>query len=437
MEDRNTTADVVVVGGGLGGLAAATYAARRGRSVVLCEKASALGGRAMTTAVGDVRFNLGPHALYAGSHGIGVLRELGVAFHGGKPSASGGFAIHRGAKHALPGGFLSLVTTSLFGLPAKLETARLLGSFGRVDPGPQASVPIGDWIAANIRHPVVQELVGALVRVATYTNDPQRLSAGAALAQVQSALSASVLYLDGGWQTLADGLRDAAAAAGVRIATAARATAVERNGSAWRVRLADGTAIAAAAAVVAGGPDVAAALLSGAEQALARRWTAEAIPVKAACLDLALSRLPEPRATFALGIDRPLYLSVHSAVAKLGPAGTAVIHVAKYLGSAASDPKADERELEALLDLVQPAWRTAVHERRFLPDMLVANALPTAAGGGTKGRPGPAVPGADGLYVVGDWVGPHGMLADASLASAKQAAALIVQRAVNSPRAAA
>jgi len=269
--------------------------------------------------------------------------------------------------------------------------------------------------------------VAALVRVATYSNDPERLSAATAIAQVQAALGGGVLYLDGGWQTLVDGLRAAAATAGVRIVTSTRAASMEREGAGWRVQLADRSAIDATTVVVAAGPDTAAALLSGAVRSTVEGWAAAAIPVKAACLDLALSRLPQPRATFALGIDRPLYLSVHSAFAALGPQGNAVIHVAKYLGRAESDPKADERELETLLDLVQPGWREVVVQRRFLPDMLVAHALPTAASGGTAGRPGPAVPGADDLYVVGDWVGTEGLLADASLASAKRAASLILQ----------
>src|SRR5262245_54521899 len=215
MEDRKS-ADVTVIGGGVGGLAAAAYLARGGRSVVLCEKASALGGRAMTSVMGDFHFNLGPHALYAGSHGTAVLRELGVDFTGTKPSASGAFAVARGAKHALPGGFLSLVTTGLFGLPAKLETARLLGSFGRIEPQPLARVSMREWIDRNVRHPDVRQLVEALVRVATYSNDPDRMSAGAAIAQVQGALSSGVLYLNGGWQTMVDGLCAAARAAGVR-----------------------------------------------------------------------------------------------------------------------------------------------------------------------------------------------------------------------------
>src|SRR4030095_5511913 len=118
--------------------------------------------------MGDVHFNLGPHALYAGSHGTAVLRELGVAFTGTKPSASGAFAGARGAQHALPGGFLSLVTTGLFGLPAKLETARLLGSFGRIDPQPLARVSMREWIDRNGRPPRLPPPGEALARVAAY-----------------------------------------------------------------------------------------------------------------------------------------------------------------------------------------------------------------------------------------------------------------------------
>lgn len=37
-------------------------------------------------------------------------------------------------------------------------------------------------------------------------------------------------------------------------------------------------------------------------------------------------------------------------------------------------------------------------------------------------RPEPSVPGFRGLHVVGDWIGPEGMLADAALASARAVA---------------
>lgn len=422
MDVSRNGAPVVVVGGGAGGLAAAALVARRGHAVTLYEKASDLGGRARTTVRGEVRLNLGPHALYRAGAAARVLGELGVSYVGHTPSASGAFAFDGGVLHTLPGGFVSLVTTRLLGLAAKLETARLLATIGRVDPAPLDGVSVTEWLSGAVKQPETRRLVCALFRVSTYANDPDRMSAGAALRQLQLALASNVLYLDGGWQTLVDGLRATATGAGARIETSARVAAVEHDGAVQAVRLADGTRVAASAVIVAAGPDDAAAL---APVPSLERAAREAIPVGAACLDVALTRLPRPTATFALGIDRPLYCSVHSAVARLAPEGMAVIHVAKYLGTSDDDPATEERELESLLDGLQPGWRGLVAERRFLPRMLVTPALVTARQGGTAGRPGPAVPEVRGLFVVGDWTGPEGMLVDASLASARRAADLV------------
>jgi len=75
---------------------------------------------------------------------------------------------------------------------------------------------------------------------------------------------------------------------------------------------------------------------------------------------------------------------------------------------------------------VQPGWRGAVVQRRFLPDMIVMNAMPLASLDGIAGRPGAEITDVNGLFVAGDWVGNEGLLVDASLASAKAAAELIV-----------
>jgi len=422
------TTDVAVVGGGLAGLAAATYLGRAGRSVTLFEKSRTLGGRAATHTKGDFRFNVGPHALYRGGPGIKILRDLGVEFSGGVPSASGGYAVDNGVKHALPGGFVSLITTSLLRLPGKLETARLLGTLPKIDASALQHMPVRQWLDTAIRQPEVRCLVQALFRVSTYANAPQRQSAGNAVEQLQTALGSNVLYLNGGWQTLVDGLRAAAEAAGVRIVAGSRVEAIDCDVAVRGVRLAGGGLCRAGVVVIAASPTEAAELVPDAHGAVMREWADAAIPIKAACLDVALSRLPRPRATFALGIDQPLYLSVHSAVAKLAPTGGATIHVAKYLDpDVSSDAKADERQFEGLLDLIQPGWRDAVVDRRLLPSMTVYHALVTAAQGGTAGRPGPAVPNIANLYVAGDWVGPQGLLADASLSSARQTAQLIAR----------
>src|SRR5262245_6320840 len=115
---------VVVVGGGLAGLAAAAFAARGGASVVLYERLSERGGRARTRDERGFRFNMGPHALYLGSHAAPVLRELGVTLRGGRVASSGALGRWRGRLHALPGGVVSLLSTGLLGVAEKVEFAR-------------------------------------------------------------------------------------------------------------------------------------------------------------------------------------------------------------------------------------------------------------------------------------------------------------------------
>src|SRR5204863_9219333 len=95
-----------------------------------------------------------------------------------------------------------------------------------------------------------------------------------------------------------------------------------------------------------------------------------------------MSRLPSEKNLLAFGIDRPLYFSVHSRWAQLTPKGGALIHVSRYGGG-------DEAELEALLDEMQPGWRELVVHCRFLPSMVVANALMPPA---PATRPAPIPP---------------------------------------------
>jgi phytoene dehydrogenase-like protein len=263
MTQNVCNADVVVVGGGIGGLTTAALIARQGRSVVLFERSKQLGGRALTQEESGFRFNLGPHALYRGGIGQQVLRELGVRISGRTPNASGGYAVSRGAKHALPGGLVSLLTTGLLGLSGKLELARLFGSLPNVDAAALAGVTLRAWVDRTARDPGVREFLLALMRLSTYANDAERQCAGAAIGQLQSALRANVLYVDGGWQTLIDELRTAALAAGVRSVTGCKVTAVEHSGEMRGVRLADGSRVRCGTVVVAADPATASMLVGG------------------------------------------------------------------------------------------------------------------------------------------------------------------------------
>src|SRR5262249_27641514 len=215
MQSNESQIDIAVIGGGVAGLAAATFLARNGKTVCLFEQSRSLGGRAQTKEHDGYYLNIGPHALYRSGPGIDILRQLGVEPRGRVPSVSGAFAVKNGVRHTFPAGTVSLLTTSLFGLAAKLEAARLLATISKIDGIHLMNVSVREWLDQKISHDEVKDFVLAAFRVATYTNAPDLMSAGTAIEQLKKAFDKSVLYLDGGWQTLVDGLCDAARSAGV------------------------------------------------------------------------------------------------------------------------------------------------------------------------------------------------------------------------------
>lgn len=417
-----TDPEVVVVGGGLAGLTAAASLACAGRSVELHERAPSLGGRAATHERQGFLFNQGAHALYAGGAAHRLLCELGVAVSGAPPPLSGGFALRKGKLHTLPIGPVSLLSTGLLPLRQKAQVARLLAALARLDPRRWDGVPVARFLDGQGLQQTARELVEAVLRLTTYADAPELADAGASLRQLQMGQRTGVLYLDGGWASIAGGLAERARSAGARLVPGSAARAVERSGERLRVHLDEGLTVSCRAVVLALGPRAACSLLPSGAAPRLRELADAAVPIEAACLDVALRALPRPQALFALGIDAPLYLSVHSAVARLAPPGSALVHTMKYLRPGAPRGEQAERELEALLDRVQPGWRERLVERRWLPRMTVSHALVRADAGGFAGRPSPLVGDFAGVAVAGDWVGPTGMLADASCASGRAAA---------------
>jgi phytoene dehydrogenase-like protein len=256
---------------------------------------------------------------------------------------------------------------------------------------------MSSWIDDHSHSPKVHALAAAITRLTTFVADLDHLSAAAALPQIALAISENVAYLDHGWQTLIDGLAARARSEGVEIRCG-----VPVNTIAGLNLDADGIILAV--------PPPTVETLTGARFPNLR-------PVRVACLDLGLSSLPENAANFGLGIDRPLYYSVHSASADLAPSGSALIQLAKYL-AADSDPLADRTELEQFADVLARGWRDRVTMTRFLPAMTVSYAMPTLAGR-------PAVDALEGVYLAGDWVGAENMLADAAVSSAVRAARMV------------
>ncbi len=445
--------NVVVVGGGLSGLAASIYLARGGRTVTLFEKRRLLGGRALTNLRHGFRFNLGAHALQRDGAAAKILRELGIPVRGGTPKPRA-IALINGEELRLPNSWLSFISTSLLSLRGKAQLASALLHIRRFGGTRAGSVTLREWIDARMSDTRARRVLEALVRLATYTDLPELESAAAALTHMKVAMH-GVLYVDDGWQKIVDSMHRAAISSGVHFVSSSRIVGVVNDGAVRAVELGgleidadrsdtyaiaypgpapdevEGPLIPADTVLLAVDPATAASLAghAGAE------WT-NVRPVTAACLDVALRSLPDPRKTFALGIDQPLYYAVHSAFAQLAPKGGALIHLTKYSKERyateeeleGSRPRRttgaveDEQELESLLDRMQPGWREVLVHRRFLPAMTVTNALVTP---GTQ-RPSP-VTSIRGLYIAGDWVGDEGLLSDAALSSARAAAMAILE----------
>jgi hypothetical protein len=298
----------------------------------------------------------------------------------------GAYLVTRGSKYPLVRDVASLATCGFLGVLEKIEAGRVLAKMTGGADGPGQTV--AQWLDQETSSVAVRRFAEALFRVSTYCDDGGRQAAEAALRQTKLA-AGGVMYIDGGWTAMVARLEALARELGVAIETGAVAGEVTQN------------------------------TILTVEPREVERLTGHPVqkltPIRMAALDIALDRLPDGAAIFGLGLDEPLYYSLHSRWAKLGPEGGAVVHLGKYLGVRVADPAEDRAHLERFADLLMPGWRECLHYVRFLPEMQVTHGLH-----GLEGRPDvDAIPG---VRIAGDWVGPEGMLADAAVASGVRAA---------------
>ncbi|THE12208.1 FAD-dependent oxidoreductase [Bacillus timonensis] len=410
MQIEEQTWDCVIIGGGIAGLTASIYLAQAGKSVLVLEKSKTLGGRGRTTNKMDSYLNLGPHALYTNGKSIEILNELGIEIDGGIVPTKGKI-LHNDKIYDLPATAISLLTSPLLSWKAKKELFSFFIKYKTIDTNRIKNIPLHQWLQHKMKNEVARQLILMLSRLATYSNEPERISAGAALKQLQLG---NAIYLHYGWQSMINALEKRATEAGVHFQTSKQVKKVNGSFPQFTVHTND-EMITAHHVLSTSTPHEIAKMFSEHERAPEIK---ECHPVYVSCIDLVLSRLPNPNIDFALSLEDPFYFSNHSRIAKLSERDYHVVHVMKYT-IATEDT---ERELEDFIEKVQPGWKEYVVYKRYLPRMIVSNGLVLAQ----SKRPSPKVDQIPGFYIAGDWVG-DGMLVDASFQSARKAAQLILE----------
>jgi oxygen-dependent protoporphyrinogen oxidase len=288
-------ADVAIVGGGIGGLAAAHALAKRGVSFVLLEASDSFGGVIRSERQDGFSWEAGPDAILAQKpEGIALCRELGLGDRlvPTNPQQRAVYVLRRRRLHPLPEGLMLAVPTrigpflasGLFSWPGKLRMGLDLLLPARRD---GADESIADFLRRRFGQESV-DVLGEPLLAGIHSGDPERLSMKAtfgrfvdmearsgslirALMRVPRpphGSHASAFYsLDGGLAGLVAALVDRLPSE--RLRRSAAVTSVERLDGRFRVQVAGEGPLETRVVILAAPPPRAAPLLERLDGSLA------------------------------------------------------------------------------------------------------------------------------------------------------------------------
>lgn len=417
--------DVVIVGGGLAGYVAANYLAKKDLSILIVEKGKKVGGRARTDKINQHYFNLGPHALYKKGKAAPILEELDIKLNGKSPIL-GGTLIENKMEYTAPFNPLGLLTTRLLNWREKVEWVAILKNINSLDTEKLAEQTFQQWVMQVTISKKVQSLLYTLGRLTTYCHAPEMVSAKIIVSHMKIGMG-GVLYLDYGWQTVIDQLHNKAVISGIQVqSNTVVKQIIKLQQEHFKLVLSNDEEISSKYVLNTTSPQELNKMLGEQSSISQRDFFAKITPVKGATLDVALTKLPNPKKLFAMGITDPLYYSVHSNYARLSEDGeNTVLHVYKYQHpNDQIDGKEVKKELEQFLEKMQPEWKKYEITSRFMPNITVNQRLPQLGDEQKLACANIEIPG---LFLAGDWVSPYSVLSEGAVSSGKQAAKEIIQ----------
>ncbi|MFD9495607.1 protoporphyrinogen oxidase [Streptomyces sp. NPDC060005] len=294
---RTGSGHVVVVGGGIAGLAAAHRLLGRGFRVTVLEASDRLGGKLLTGEIAGARVDLGAESMLARRpEALALARETGLGDLLQPPATASASLWNRGVLRPMPKGHVMGVPGTASALADVLSQEGLRrverdADLPRTEVGDD--IAVGEYVAARMGREVVDRLVEPLLG-GVYAGDAYRISLRLAVPQLYAAarthtsLTEAVreiqakaaaaqqtgpvfMGIDGGVGRLPLAVAESVTARGGEILTGTPVTALrrtgpagpasdERPGSAWRI-VAGGRVLHADAVVLAVPAPAAAALL--------------------------------------------------------------------------------------------------------------------------------------------------------------------------------
>ncbi|MFD7683448.1 protoporphyrinogen oxidase [Streptomyces sp. NPDC060187] len=294
---RTGSGHVVVVGGGIAGLAAAHRLLGRGFRVTVLEASDRLGGKLLTGEIAGARVDLGAESMLARRpEALALARETGLGDLLQPPATASASLWNRGVLRPMPKGHVMGVPGTASALADVLSQEGLRrverdADLPRTEVGDD--IAVGAYVAARMGREVVDRLVEPLLG-GVYAGDAYRISLRLAVPQLYAAarthtsLTEAVreiqakaaaaqqtgpvfMGIDGGVGRLPLAVAESVTARGGEILTGTPVTELrrtgpagsasdERRGSAWRI-VAGGRVLHADAVVLAVPAPAAAALL--------------------------------------------------------------------------------------------------------------------------------------------------------------------------------
>ncbi|MDH6606674.1 oxygen-dependent protoporphyrinogen oxidase [Streptomyces sp. SAI-208] len=281
---------VVVIGAGIAGLAAAHRLAQRGARVTVLEASERVGGKLLPGEIAGARVDLGAESMLARRpEAVALAREVGLGERLQPPATATASIWTRGALRPMPKGHVMGVpgtAEALSGVLSEEGLARIAQDAGLPRTEIGDDVAVGEYVAARLGREVVDRLVEPLLG-GVYAGDAYRISMRSAVPQLfqvaktHTSLTEGVreiqartaagrqtgpvfMGVEGGVGTLPPAVADAVRAEGGEIVTGAPVTELRREPSGgWRV--VTGDRVRHADAVIVAVPAAAAARLLRAE----------------------------------------------------------------------------------------------------------------------------------------------------------------------------